>query len=93
KELPDFIKNSINAYIACISGAILREEYIGAIKAAGFQDVNIIGETVFPAEFVTNDPTVKKFIEELNIPLETVKDVIGSAVSVKVNGIKPNKTA
>ena len=93
KELPDFIKNSINAYIACISGAILREEYIGAIKAAGFQDVKIIGETVFPAEFVTNDPTVKKFVEELNIPLETVKDVIGSAVSVKVTGIKPNKTA
>jgi len=93
KELPDFIKNSINAYIACISGAILREEYIGAIKAAGFQDVKIIGETLFPAEFVTNDPTVKKFVEELNIPLETVKDVIGSAVSVKVTGIKPNKTA
>ncbi len=44
-----------------------------------------------PAEFVTNDPTVKKFVEELNIPLETVNDVIGSAVSIKVNGIKPIK--
>ena len=35
KELPDFIKNSIEAYIGCLSGAIMRDEYIGAIEAAG----------------------------------------------------------
>jgi len=29
KELPDFIKNSIEAYIGCLSGAIMRDEYRG----------------------------------------------------------------
>ncbi|GAH26632.1 unnamed protein product, partial [marine sediment metagenome] len=42
KELPDFIKNSVEAYIGCISGAMMRDEYLGAIKAAGFQEVRII---------------------------------------------------
>lgn len=93
KELPDFIKSSIEAYIGCIAGAILRNEYIDTIKAAGFQDVKIIDETLFPTEFVTNDPTVARIIDELNIPLETVNEIVGSAKSIKVHGIKPNTTA
>ena len=32
KELPDFIKNSVEAYAGCISGAILKDEYIKIIR-------------------------------------------------------------
>ncbi|MHA2400673.1 MAG: arsenite methyltransferase [Promethearchaeota archaeon] len=41
KELPDEIKNSINAYVGCVSGAILKEEYLKKIEDAGFKDVEI----------------------------------------------------
>jgi SAM-dependent methyltransferase len=68
KELPAFIKNSIEAYIGCISGAIMRDEYISTIEAAGFHEVSIIDETPFPIDCMTNDPTVKALIETLNIP-------------------------
>jgi len=90
KELPDLIKNSIEAYIGCISGALMRDEYIGAIKAAGFQEVRIVGETSFPIECVANDPTAKALIENLRIPLEEVREVTNSVISIKVNGVKPN---
>ncbi len=90
KELPDFIKNSIEAYIGCLSGAIMRDEYIEAIKAAGFQGVSIIGETSFPIEGMANDPTAKALIENLKIPLEKVKEVASSVISLKVNGVKPS---
>ncbi len=90
KELPDFIKNSIEAYIGCLSGAIIRDEYIEAIKAAGFQEVGIIDEASFPIECLANDPTAKAIIENLKIPPEEVKEVASSVTSIKVYGVKPN---
>ena len=90
RELPDFIKNSIEAYIGCLSGAIMRNEYIEAIKAAGFQEVRIIDETSFPIECIANEPTAKALMEVLRIPLEKVKEVANSVTSIKVHGVKPN---
>jgi SAM-dependent methyltransferase len=90
KELPDFIKNSIEAYIGCLSGAIKRDEYIDAIKGAGFQEVSIIDETSFPIECMANDPTTKTIIENLEIPPEEIKEVAGSVVSIKAYGLKPD---
>ncbi len=90
KELPDFIKDSIEAYIGCLSGAMMRDEYIEAIKAAGFQEVRIIDETSFPIECMANDPTAKAIIENLKIPLEKVEEVASSVISIKVYGVKPN---
>jgi SAM-dependent methyltransferase len=90
RELPAFIKNSIEAYIGCISGAIMRDEYISAIEAAGFHKVRIIDETPFPIDCIANDPTAKALIENLNIPLEEVREVATSVISIKVDGVKPN---
>ena len=88
KELPDFIKNSIEAYIGCLSGAIMADGYIGAIKAAGFQEVSIIDETSFPIGCLANDPTAKAIIKDLKIPPEAVKNVAGSVASIKVSAVK-----
>jgi len=91
KELPDFIKNSIEAYLNCVAGAIEKDEYIKAIKAAGFQKVRITNEAYFPSECITSDPTIRTIIEELRISPEKIKDVTDSIASVNVFGIKPNK--
>ncbi|MFX0067927.1 MAG: methyltransferase domain-containing protein, partial [Candidatus Hodarchaeota archaeon] len=93
KELPDFIKNSIKAYVDCIGGAILKEEYLAAIKEAGFQDVKIIDETLYPANLIDfNDPTAKAILEDLKISVEQARKMIDEFVdvaSVKVYAIKP----
>jgi len=89
KELPDFIKNSIAAYVGCISGAIMKDDYIEAIKEAGFHEVRIIDETAFPIECMANDPTAKAIIDKMSIPAEKVEDIANSVVSIKVQGIKP----
>lgn len=93
KELPDFIKNSIESYIGCLSGAMLRDEYVEAIKGAGFQDVRIINETSFPIECMANDPTAKAVIENLKIPTEKVKEIASSVISIKIYGVKANGSA
>jgi len=90
KELPGFLKNSIEAYIGCLSGAMMREDYIGAIKAAGFQGVEIVDETIFPLNCLVNDPTARAIIDSLEIPTEEIEAVANSILSVKVYGSKPN---
>ncbi len=44
KELPDDIKKSVAAYTGCIAGASLKEEYLAAIAAAGFQEAGVVSE-------------------------------------------------
>ncbi len=93
KELPDFIKNSIEAYIGCLAGAIMKDEYIKAIKEAGFQDVIIIDEIHFHIECMANDPTARAIMENLKIPSEKVSEIANMVISIKVVGVKPNGTA
>ncbi len=92
KELPDCIQNLVEAYVGCISGAIMRDEYLSAIKAAGFQQVRVIDEKSFPIELLSDDPAAKEFIERLKIPAETLKELARSVVSISVYGVKPTET-
>ena len=91
KELPDYIKESIDAYISCVSGALLREDYIAAIKNAGFQDVEIIDETSFPVDFINSDPIFKSIKTYIKVSTEEIKDIASPIVSTKISGIKPNQ--
>jgi len=89
RELPDFIKKSVEAYVGCLSGAILKDEYINGIKEASFQEVKIIDETSFPIECMANDPTAKALIENLEIPPGKIKEIANSVISIKISGVKP----
>ncbi len=93
KELPDSVKNSIEAYVGCLSGALMKELYIGCIREAGFQDIRIVDETLFPIEFMANDPTGGAVIEKQELPLEELNEVAASVISIKVHAVKPNGTA
>ncbi len=88
KELPEVIKNSIEAYIGCLSGATMKDEYLKAIKNAGFRDVKVMDETHYPIELMANDPNAKAIIENFNIPKDAIKGIAASVVSIKVHGMK-----
>lgn len=89
EELPDFIKNSTDAYVGCLSGALLKDDYIAAIGEAGFHEVRIMDETFFPLEFITDDPIAKGIINKVQATAEDISDIENSVVSIKVYGIKP----
>ena len=90
KELPDDLKNSVGAYIGCISGAMMKDEYLKAIESAGFRDVRVVEEASLSItiEQMTNDPVMKDIIENFNMPLDKIKDIAGSVISVRVHGRK-----
>ncbi len=89
KELPDFIRTSVEAYVGCISGALLKAEYLEAITEAGFEEVQVLDEAIFPIDYMTDDPTAQAIIKKLNLPEEEIKDTANSVASIKVRGIKP----
>lgn len=87
-ELPEFIKNSVNAYVGCIAGAVAKDEYIQLIEKAGFVNVSIQKETQFDVEFVVHDPNAQA-AAEIGISAEDVSKIMKSAVSIIVQGEKP----
>ncbi len=89
KELPDSIKSSIEAYVGCVSGAVMKDEYIEAIKEAGFQEVRLIDETSFPYESLYNDPAARAIIENLDISPEEAREAVSSVISINIYGVKP----
>ncbi len=90
KELPQEIKNSVSAYVSCIAGAISKEEYLEAIRQAGFAEAKILEETLFPVELLANDPMAKAVAQSLNLTPEKSRELAGSIASIKVSGIKPH---
>ncbi|MFX1279563.1 MAG: arsenite methyltransferase [Promethearchaeota archaeon] len=89
KELPDAIRNNAQAYASCIGGAIMKDQYLGAIESAGFKDVEIIGQSNFSTtELLLSDDTIR---EALGDQIETVKKLDQldiDSTSIKVKAIK-----
>jgi arsenite methyltransferase len=88
-ELPKEILSSIEAYVSCIAGASSKNVYLDAIQSAGFKDVKVEDETVFPVDSLAEDPTVQAIIKESRMSAAQIKKLASSIVSIKVSAVKP----
>jgi SAM-dependent methyltransferase len=89
KPLPEFVKNSVAAYIGCVAGAALREDYLEAMRQAGFENVTVQGETPFPVDCLTTDPMISGLAEAMNLSEEELaRQATETVLSVRVSGIK-----
>jgi SAM-dependent methyltransferase len=84
KPLPSLIKDSVEAYVACVSGAMVREEYLKCVEGAGFQDVKIIDEARFPLNCLLGDPIIKGIIEESKLTPDDLNEIAATIVSLKI---------
>ncbi len=89
KELPKNVLDSIEAYVGCISGALLKGKYLDTIKKAGFRDVEVRDEKTFSLELFVNDPTARAIIDKLDITEKDVKDFENTVLSISVEARKP----
>ncbi|MCU0554867.1 MAG: arsenite methyltransferase [Syntrophales bacterium] len=89
KPLPDFVKNSVAAYIGCVAGASLKEDYLGAMRQAGFENVTVQSEAAFPVDCLTTDPMLSGLAASLNLSVEELaRQATETVVSVRVSGFK-----
>jgi arsenite methyltransferase len=89
RKLPEEIRNSIEAYVGCLSGAIMKDAYIACIRGAGFRDIAIIAERGFPLEDLAHDVTAQAIKLKLGSQSAKIRDVADSVLSIKVRALKP----
>ena len=88
RELPEAILNSIEAYVGCVSGALLKDEYLGIVKGTGFEDIEIISESS-SGDIWVNDPLAESIIGQLGISMEEARNLGKAVVSMKFSAVKP----
>lgn len=72
KDLPKQIKESVEAYVGCLAGAIKKDDYLEFIKQAGFQDIKVISEADYPVDAM----------------FDNFAAASGAIVSIKVSALK-----
>ncbi|MDD5512655.1 MAG: methyltransferase domain-containing protein, partial [Candidatus Omnitrophica bacterium] len=72
KDLPKKLKDSVEAYVGCLAGAIKKDQYLDFIRIAGFRDVKVISESSYP-------------VDSMFDKLESAQDAV---VSIKVSAVK-----
>jgi arsenite methyltransferase len=87
--LPAEVKTSLDAYVSCVAGAALKEDYLAGIRQAGFKDVTIASEDHLPIELMTCDPNIQALIKEIKPSQEQLRRMADTVVSVKVSALKP----
>jgi len=89
KELPELVANSTEAYIGCLAGAIMKEDYLEIIRNVGFQDVSVVAETSFPIESLLSETAGSDIIAKPQISTEQLNEIASSVLSIKVSAVKP----
>jgi arsenite methyltransferase len=89
KELPEAIRRSVEAYVGCIAGAAMKHDYLAAIQSAGFHEIRLLGEDVYPIELMTADPIAQAICADLNLSAEKAKDLAKTVASIKILATKP----
>ena len=88
RPLPPVLASSAAAYLGCVAGASLKSDYLDMLNAAGFADVQVVGESPFYLGEAAADPIVKAIIAEAKLTPEKIKEVGESIVSIKVVATK-----
>ncbi|TFG41189.1 MAG: methyltransferase domain-containing protein, partial [Syntrophobacterales bacterium] len=88
RPLPQALAGSAAAYLGCVAGASLKSDYLEMLSAAGFVDVQVVGEDSFYLGEAAADPIVQAIIEEAKLMPGKIKEVGESIVSIKIVATK-----
>jgi arsenite methyltransferase len=78
KPLPERVRGSVEAYVGCVAGASLKEDYLRQIREAGFADVRIEREGRYGCDVAAPGASD-----------DDLKQAMNSVVSVAVRATRP----
>jgi SAM-dependent methyltransferase len=84
QALPEKVLWSVDAYIGCVGGASLREEYLETIRRAGFSEVRVEREACFGDAIDLDDPQITAAMEDLEITREQARDFAKAVTSLSI---------
>ena len=89
RPLPERVRASVEAYVGCISGASLRDDYLAMIAAAGFEQVQSLAENTYPIGSSNPDATELAIMEATGLTAQELRATAEAVVSAKVRATKP----
>lgn len=97
--LPASVRASVPAYLGCVAGVALKDDYVTMLRGAGFEQVTIEGEKSATALLggaeltgaTCADPTVSSLVGELmrSVPLADLQEAARVVVSAQITARKP----
>ncbi len=88
EPLPEAVRTSVEAWAGCVAGAMLLDDYLAAIRAAGFSEVVVEREK--PAGDLLSEEDARAFqAAQPGIDREELDRIAGLVVSVAVRARKP----
>jgi len=85
KELPEKIRDSVDAYVGCVAGALLIDDYKNIVEASGFQDVRLTVKGTFNSDDTNTKDTDGKATSDSSGENESLE---GSVASVYIEAHK-----
>ena len=85
RPLPESAHDDADLYTACIAGALLRDEYLQAIRNAGFEKVEILSDHTYTAANASDDPIASQAAAELG---DQGTSLGGVAASISVLAVR-----
>jgi len=77
--LPDAVTRDLLAYVGCVAGARLRDEYFALVESAGLTDVTVLKDIDYLACLdETLPPDVSGLLQETNTRLDELKGIVKS---------------
>jgi len=89
-EVPVAIRDSVEAYVACLSGAVMRDDYLQMLRDAGFTDVEVTSEQRFTLDDVVSADLVEEYARFVDGDRTALEDAASKFASVRVRAVKPS---
>jgi ubiquinone/menaquinone biosynthesis C-methylase UbiE len=89
KPLPEALRASVAAYVGCVAGAVLRDDYLEMLRRSGFEAVTVQNQSVFADSLPTQDPLVASILKDVQVSPAEAADIGRTIVSLQVSARKP----
>lgn len=91
RSLPEVIRQDMDAYGACIAGALLKSDYLAAIEAAGFAGVAVVGERRYGLDMFSPELLEAARQRYPGLGPEALEAAAGAVLSVQVEATKSGR--
>jgi len=88
RPLPEAITQDMDAYGACIAGALLQTDYLAAIQAAGFEGVSVAGERRYGLDMFSPELLEAAQRRYPELSSEALESAAGAVRSIQVEATK-----
>jgi arsenite methyltransferase len=94
EPLPAKVAENMAAYVGCVAGASLLDDYLGYLRGAGFEEITVAESRQAVESLPEDDPIVLSVLEGtesccLDELSAEIKGIAGRVLSVKVTALKP----